>query len=57
MRGLDFWATDAWTDSGVPVFDDWSVMFALQQLMRENMRDEVMLALRENIPKSNEVTP
>jgi hypothetical protein len=53
VRGLDFWATDAWTDSGVPVFDDWSVTFALQQLIRENMRDEIMLAVGINVPKSS----
>jgi hypothetical protein len=45
MKGLDFWATDAWTDSGVPIFDEWSVAFELQELTREIMRDEVMLAI------------
>ena len=52
MKGLDFWATDAWTDSGVPVFDDWSVKFTLREWSRELMRDEVMRAF-ENIPKSS----
>jgi hypothetical protein len=44
-QGLDFWATDAWTDSALPIFDDWSVQFCLQEWRREVLRDEIRMAL------------
>jgi hypothetical protein len=57
MKGLDFWATDEWTDGGLPIFDEWSITFLLSEHMREIMRDEVMLALGIIIPSRVEVTP
>jgi len=56
MRGLDFWATDPDTDSVLPIFDDWSVKFTLQEWMREVMRDEIMFALRSGVKNTNEVS-
>jgi hypothetical protein len=46
MRGLDFWATDAWTNSHLPMFDDWSTKFMLQEWAIEVMRDEILQGLR-----------
>ena len=51
MKGLDFWATDEWTDGGLPIFDEWSITFLLSEHMCEIMRDEVMLALGIIIPR------
>ena len=44
MKGLDFWATDAWTDSGLPIFDEWSTTFLLREHQRQIMYEELMLA-------------
>jgi hypothetical protein len=41
---LDFWATDAWTDSAVPIFDEWSVEFTLREHIRQVMYDDLMQA-------------
>ena len=60
IKGLDFWTTDPYTDSVLPIFDAWSTKFCLQEWTREVMRDEILFALRsgvKNVPKSNEVTP
>ena len=50
MQGLDFWATDAWTDSNLPIFDSWSIEFMLSEWTREVNRDEVLFALGLPIP-------
>jgi hypothetical protein len=50
MRGLDFWATDAWTDGNLPIFDDWSTKFMLSEWTRELLRDELLFALGLPIP-------
>jgi len=51
MKGLDFWATDAWTDGVLPIFDEWSTTFLLQEWTREVMRDEIMHAMPDWSPK------
>jgi hypothetical protein len=45
MTGLDFWATDPWTDSKLPIFDTWSTEFMLREWSCEIMRDEITAAL------------
>ena len=45
MKGLDFWATDAWTDSMLPIFDDWSTSFLLSEWWNELIREEIMLLI------------
>jgi len=49
MQGLDFWATDDWTDSRLPL-DEWTSTFVLSEWTREVMRDEVLFALGLPIP-------
>ena len=45
--GLDFWATDAVTDSQLPLFDDWSITFLLREFTREVNRDWMLEMLRK----------
>ena len=45
MKGLDFWATDAHTNSVLPIFDEWSTTFLLQEWLREIMRDELIFLM------------
>ncbi len=52
MQGLDFWATNAWTDSRLPL-DEWSVTFTLSEWTREVNRDEVFFALGLPIPQGS----
>ena len=47
MQGLDFWATDDWTDSRLPL-DEWTSTFVLSEWTREVMRDEVLFAAVES---------
>ena len=49
MQGLDFWATDAWTDCRLPL-DEWAATFILSEWQREVLRDEVYFALGLPIP-------
>ena len=45
MKALDFWATDAWTDGELPMFDPWTSAFRMREWIREVTRDEVLLSL------------
>ena len=49
MQGLDFWSTDEWTDSRLPL-DEWTATFTLSEWTREVLRDEVLFALGLPIP-------
>jgi hypothetical protein len=45
MKGLDFWATDEWTDDRLPFWDDWSVKFMLREWQLELLREELKMLL------------
>ena len=45
MKGLDYWATDDWTDERLPMWDDWSTKFMLWEWQREVYREVLREAL------------
>ena len=53
MKGLDFWATDEWTDGRSPIFDDWSTKFMLWEWQLEVYREALREALLTPQPTSS----
>jgi len=51
MKGLDFWATDDWTDGQEPMWDEWSIKFMFWEWQREVFRDELSRMLAESRDK------